>query len=196
MKRLHREIANSRTYQLSWRPNATNKTDERNFSRSVLRRLPAEVLYDAVRLATASDEQLQQYHTNPVATRAIGFSKVKKRKADNYALELFGKPARLLNCDCERSAEPSLLQIVYLRNDKEVLQMLDAKNSWLKQSAHSKASINDLVWQAYLRVLSRPPDRRESDIAAAHLHKADDADTGLRDLMWALINTKEFLVNR
>ena len=48
MKWLHREICNSRTYQLSWRPNATNKLDERNYSRSVIRRLPAEVAYDAL----------------------------------------------------------------------------------------------------------------------------------------------------
>lgn len=198
MKWLHRQIARSRTYQLSWRPNETNKNDERNYSRSVLRRLPAEVLVDAIAQATASDDGLKAYQKDPVTTRSIGHSSgFSNRAGSNFALNLFGKPARLLNCDCERSAEPSLLQTVYLRNDKDIQAMLNHPNGWLKQIAKTKMhDRNDLIRQAYLRTLSRLPDERERTIAHKHLETASDTLSGMRDLMWALINTKEFIVNR
>ena len=198
MKWLHREIVSSHAYQRSWRPNDTNKHDERNLSRAVLRRLPAEVLVDALAHATASDATLKALHQNPAATRAIGHaSGYSGKKAEAYAVTLFGKPARAINCDCERSGEPSLLQTVYLRNDQELLKMLDRNDGWLKQIARTKQhEPAELVRQAYLRTLSRPPDEREAAVGLAHLRDAGDTQSGLRDLLWALINTKEFIVNR
>lgn len=198
MKWLHRTIASSRTYQLSWRPNETNRHDERNFSRSVLRRLPAEVAYDALVQATASDDARKTLHTDPVSTRAIGVSSgfAGPRDVGNYAVVLFGKPARTINCDCERSAEPSLLQTVYLRNDPEVLKLLDRKDGWLQQVRAGDREAESLVRQAYLRTLSRMPDERERAASLKHLREAPDLISGLRDLLWALLNTKEFLVNR
>ncbi|HXG12828.1 MAG TPA: DUF1549 domain-containing protein [Gemmataceae bacterium] len=198
MKWLHRQITTSRTYQLSWRPNETNEHDERNYSRAVLRRLPAEVASDAVVLATASDDALKRLHADPAGTRAIGVASCfSPRDGSNYAVMLFGKPPRSINCDCERSNEPSLLQTVYLRNDQEILKLLDRKDGWLQQVARSRLRDPDeLVRQAYLRTLSRPPDEREAAIARKHLADAGDTSAGLRDLLWALINTKEFIVNR
>lgn len=112
-------------------------------------------------------------------------------------MSLFGKPPRTINCDCERSAEPSLLQTVYLRNDQEVLKLLDRKDGWLQQIARGKVRDPDeRIRQAYLRTLSRPPDEREAAIAKKHLSEAKDTVAGLRDLLWALVNTKEFIVNR
>lgn len=229
MKWLHRTIASSRTYQLSWRPNDTNQHDERNFSRSVIRRLPAEVAYDAVVHATASDEALKKLQAEPVNGRAIGVSSgfAGSREPGQYAVNLFGAPARTINCDCERSSEPSLLQTVYLRNDQEVLGLLDRNDGWLRQlvggstGAKGKAppkkkgkapaapvgkpgsvrgsiatEAEELVQQAYLRTLSRPPAEREAELALKHLQEAPDLVAGMRDLLWALINTKEFMVNR
>jgi hypothetical protein len=197
MKWLHREITRSRTYQLGWRPNDTNKQDERNFSRAVLRRLPAEVLYDALTHATASDQALEDLGKDPLSKRAIGFtSGYSNRGGGNYAVNLFGKPARVLKCDCERSSEPSLLQTVFLRNDQEVLKMLDRGDGRLKQVGREKdQDLKALVSQAYLRTLSRQPDSREVDVALTALREAEDTMSGLRDLLWALLNTKEFIVN-
>src|SRR5205085_11098384 len=65
IKRLHREIANSRTYQLSWKTNPTNQLDTRNFSHSMPRRLPAEVAYDAVKLSVASADELAKWKADP-----------------------------------------------------------------------------------------------------------------------------------
>jgi len=196
---LHRQIANSRTYQTSWRPTATNRLDERNFSRAVVRRLPAEVAYDAIVLATASDAARAQLDAAPANTRAIGAASSVSagRGGTNYAVGLFGKPARAINCDCERSADPSLLQTAYLRNDPEVFALMDRKDGWLKQLGADKAGEpKERVRQAYLRTLGRLPDERERAVAVGHLSAAPDAATGMRDLLWALLNTKEFIVNR
>ena len=73
MKWIHREITNSRTYQLSWKPNDTNLTDHRNFSRATARRLPAEAIYDAVRQATASSQQLADVYEG-LERRAIAIA--------------------------------------------------------------------------------------------------------------------------
>ncbi|HSI36960.1 MAG TPA: DUF1549 and DUF1553 domain-containing protein [Tepidisphaeraceae bacterium] len=194
---IHRQITTSRAYQASWRPNDTNRLDERNFSRAVIRRLPAEVAYDAVVLATASDAERAKLDADPVNTRLIGVSSahVSGRDPGGYAVTLFGKPPRAINCDCERSTEPSLLQTAYLRNDPDVLTLLDRKEGWIKQVASDKTLKNDdLVRQAYLRTLSRLPDENEMTVARGHL-SAGDRTAALRDLMWALINTKEFVVN-
>lgn len=199
MKWLHRTIVTSRTYQLSWRPNDTNRLDERNLSRAALRRLPAEVIYDAVVMATASDDDRKKLDADPVGLRAVGRSSgfAGSRQNDAYAVMLLGKPVRTTNCDCERSNEPALLQTVYLRNDPEVLKLLDRPEGWLKQVAKAKTTdAENLIQQAYLRTLSRLPDERESGVAKKYLTDAKDTQSGLRDLLWALINTKEFIVNR
>jgi hypothetical protein len=137
MKWVHRQIANSRTYQLSWRTNDTNRLDERNFSHAVLRRLPAEVAYDALQQATAADAQLVSLR-NDFANRAIGPNSTAGRGNPGvFALRVFGKPERATNCDCERVVEPSLLQALFLRNDQDVLKMIDRRDGWMAETAKS-----------------------------------------------------------
>ncbi|MCH7589207.1 MAG: DUF1553 domain-containing protein [Chloroflexi bacterium] len=139
MKWLHREILNSRTYQLSWRPNKTNTQDERNFSRAVPRRLPAEVVYDALIQATASNEKHAAMRTD-ITGRAIAIPGAGRRNRNSrgaqYALTIFGRSVRANNCDCDRSEEPSLLQTVYLQNDRDMYAMLTrARDGWLQEVA-------------------------------------------------------------
>ncbi len=138
MKWLHREIVNSRTYQLSWRPNDTNRLDQRNFSHAVLRRLPAEVAYDAIREATGSDATAAKMLTD-WRDRAIGIpgtGSPRPRAPRSTRSNVFGRSVRQSNCDCDRSNEPSLLQTVFLRNDNEVLAMVgDPRNGWVAQIA-------------------------------------------------------------
>ncbi|HVA48896.1 MAG TPA: DUF1549 domain-containing protein [Pirellulales bacterium] len=269
MKWLHREILSSRTYQLTWRSNESNRLDTRNFSHAVIRRLPAEVAYDAIVQATAATGKLENVRDG-LKDRAIGVSSSYSdlRKGGNYVLTLFGKPARVTNCDCERSNEPSLLQTIYLRNDQSMLGLLDRNDGWLKQidpaaarprkfleEEHAKLTTaiaqqeerlkeveNDgnrkdrknaerelerlrkqleqrdraldkekqrnadlppveaapeaLVREAYLRTLSRLPKDDEQQIAMRYLQESETPASGMKDLMWALLNTKEFIVNR
>jgi len=199
---LHRTIVSSRTYQLSWRPNETNLADRRNFSRALVRRLPAEVAIDALRFATATGEVQQQMTaaTDAVIGRMIGFPELGRGASGGYALRLFGKPAREQVCDCERSGEPSLLQTIYLRNDAETLTILDRKDGWLKQVAArgpdwQRKHAQQLVEEAWLRTLGRPPREDELTVGLEQLAAANDPAAGLRDLVWALINSKEFILN-
>ena len=140
MKWLHREIANSRTYQLSWQPNATNAKDERNFARCVPRRLAAEVAVDAIASAVASDEKAATF-VSTVKGRAIGVpgsnARTNNQGGNNllgFALQVFGRSIRESNCDCDRSMDASLLQTVYLQNDNAVLAAINGgRDTWIGQ---------------------------------------------------------------
>ncbi len=202
LKWLHREITNSRTYQLSYQPNPTNEQDERNYSRALVRRLPAEVTYDNLVFATATSQsqQAMQLDNSSVRNRQIGFPEERISRDAKYALTLFGKPPRAQACDCERSNEPSLLQTVYLRNDAQTLALLDRKDGWLaewkKQKPEAiKQQRDELIQEAWLRTFSRMPNEEERAIGREHLASAKDEISGLRDLLWALLNSKEFILN-
>jgi hypothetical protein len=142
MKWVHRTICNSETYQRSWRPNETNAGDERNFSRAVPRRLPAEMAYDALVMATVEDSRAATFVTE-LQGRALTLPGVPRgngrNTGPNYALTIFGRSLRENNCDCERSSEASLLQTVFLRNDQETLQMIDRRDGWISQIADELA---------------------------------------------------------
>lgn len=140
MKWLHREILNSRTYQLSWVPNDTNRSDESNFSRSVHRRLPAEVAFDLMVQATKNTKSNAAMVTD-MDQRAIRIPAPSRnnnagdRNSASYALTVFGRSLRETNCDCDRSEEPSLLQTIFMRNDGQLLTMIDASDGWLAEVA-------------------------------------------------------------
>jgi hypothetical protein len=218
-KWLHREICKSHAYQRSWKSNETNKLDTRNFSRAIPRRLPAEVAYDAIVMATAGDQELKKLADEP-KNRAIGLGNLTGlnrggggNRSSAYALAVFGRPSRATNCDCERSTEPSLLQTIYLQNDQETLSQIERGGGWLKQitkdegrrtkkeagdaqaEEDSAKRLAEVVREAYLRTLGREPMPEESARAVQHVHEAANMESGLRDVLWALINTKEFIVN-
>ena len=218
MKWLHREILRSHAYQRSWKTNATNKVDEKNFSRALVRRLPAEVVYDAILMATDSRERLEQYPSD-VADRAIGaggttnYSPKKGAKTPNgYALGIFGKPARQTNCDCERVMDPTLLQTIYTRNDPSLLSRIDDKKAtaWIEESfgirvgdrrtpeelkSLAEAGVAGVVREIFLRTLSRPPSGSELKTACSDVLGHSSPVGGARELLWTMLNTREFLVN-
>ena len=138
LKWLHREICLSRTYQLSWQPNATNAGDDRNFARSVARRIPAEVIYDAIKIATAGTDESQAL-CSLEADRAIDEAVVDSRRG-SYALNVFGRSIRESNCDCDRSLEPSLLQTVFLQNDGEMLAMISRPEGWVAEITNASTA--------------------------------------------------------
>ena len=197
MKWLHRQIVSSNTYQRSWQPNETNRADLRNFSRAIPRRMPAEVVYDGVKQAVAGTGELDEVR-NDLTRRAIGH--LSMRLAGTYAMHVFGKPDRAVNCDCERVNQPTLLQSVFLQNDPLMEQRLD-ESGWIHEIAaleETNRSIDrvKLVRTAWLRTVNRPPTSVETERAMRHLAAADSLSDGARDLLWALLNTKEFILNR
>lgn len=193
---LHRQIVTSQTYQRSWKPNATNREDRRNFSRAIPRRIPAEVVYDALKQVTVATDQQSEVRSD-LTRRAIGH--LSMRLAGTYAMHVFGKPERSANCDCERVNQPTLLQSVFLQNDPLVEQRL-ADSGWVAEIEQAEragkpldhGALAELIW---LRSLSRFPTAGEKQRAMAHLVQCESLAEGVTDLLWAVVNTKEFILN-
>ncbi len=197
MKWLHRQIVSSHAYWRSWKPNDTNREDRRNFSRAIPRRIPAEVVYDGLKQAVAASDQLDEVRSD-LTRRAIGH--LSMWLAGTYGMHVFGKPDRALNCDCERVNQPTLLQSVFLQNDPLVEQRLE-ESGWIQEiadleKAGEKIDRSKLVRTAWLRTVNRPPTQREIERAEKHLADVDSLSEGMRDLLWALVNTKDFILNR
>jgi hypothetical protein len=198
MKWLHRTIAGSDAYQRSRETNGSNRQDDHNFSRALVRRLPAEVAVDALLQATGNQRRLDSVATD-LKGRRIGLQPTADLSRTEYSLAVFGKPLRLVNCDCEREAEPSLLQSIFMRNDAETLAALNRPDGWLaelaKPGATEKTSAEALIREAYLRTVNREPSAVELARALQHLQGAKSLPAGMGDVLWALLNTQEFITN-
>ncbi len=271
MKWLHREITSSDTYQRSWQPTPSNKLDDKNFSHARIRRLPAEMVFDSIAMATASSTGQARFVAD-VDNRAIGPNASisgKTKAGDSYTLNTFGKPARLSNCDCERTSDPTLLQTIYTRNDPALLGLLDSTKrdgaGWIEElrrasspelapeklqalltkyeeerarfvqqrAEREKAQLPaekdrqkndgrlkdfdqriartrtelaaarnrkpvDLVRateEVFLRTVSRLPTATEMTQARQDIAAAKDPVEGIRELLWTMLNTREFMVN-
>ena len=192
MKWLHRQIVSSETYQRSWRPNKTNRDDIRNYSRAIPRRIPAEIIYDAMKQATAKTDQLEKVRTN---LKRRGTGHLSMRMAGTHAMKVFGKPDRAINCDCERVNQPTLLQSIFLQNDPLVRMRLD-NSGWISEVSESRQTdFSKLINDAWLRSVNRLPRQEEVARAKRHLSATPSTEEGLTDLLWALMNTKEFILN-
>ena len=196
MKWLHRQIASSRTYQRSWKPNETNRSDGRNFSRAIPRRIPAEVVYDAMKQVTAAAGEQDEVRAN-LRRRASGH--LSMRMAGTHAMKVFGKPDRSINCDCERVNEPTLLQAIFTQNDPLVRMRL-ADSGWITEIEDAEAAgeqldTSSLIEQVWLRTVGRLPTNADRERAVKHLGETPSVAEGIRDLVWAMMNSKEFLLN-
>ena len=190
LKNLVRTICNSQTYQLSSLPNEYNAGDKQNYSRYYPKRLPAEVLLDSIDAVTASKTT---FGGVPQSVRAV---QLPDTGFNSYFLTVFGKPENSSACECERSSEANLAQSLHLLNSSEVQGKLSAGDGRAAQLAGQKdRSREDKIRELYLRVYSREPVSEEMAVAVAHLEKSPDEKTAFEDILWALVNTKEFLFN-
>ena len=271
LKWLHREITNSHIYQLSWETNETNEHDRRNFSHAIPRRLAAEVVYDAITMATSNDEKAASFQ-NQLDARAIAIpgtvSQQNRRRGGNtmnFAMKLFGKSTRDSSCDCDRSAQTSLVQSVFMKNDRHIFEQIRHQDGWLenltagggdsekakaeskelarakaklknqqkafrkarnngnskelerlkrriksvetristiqkailkkKQESQDKLVIDEVITEAWLRTVSRFPTEAERARCRTYFESDPDKRNALTGMMWALLNTKEFIVN-
>lgn len=190
LKDLVRTICRSSTYQLSSIPNEYNATDKQNFSRYYPRRLPAESLLDAIDLATGTQTK---FGGLPLGTKAI---QLPDSGANTYFLAVFGKPEADTACECERSQEANLAQSLHLLNSSEVQGKLsDGAGRAAKLAADTSRTHEEKVRELYLWVYSREPVADELQVALAHLEKHENKQQAYEDILWALLNTKEFLFN-
>src|SRR5262245_24043561 len=152
---------NSRTYQLSSVPNESNADDEGNFARAIVRRLPAETLLDAQCEVLDAAAEFNGYPAGTRAGQVRGVQRVRTRdrkaaSADRF-LKTFGKPERLLACECERSNETTLKQAFTLIGDEGLNGLLANENNRLDALAGSDRSAEDVVAELYWAAVSRAP---------------------------------------
>jgi hypothetical protein len=193
MKDLVRTICKSTTYQLSAEPNAFNAKDKQNFSRYYPKRLNAEVLLDSVDYVTGSTTSFTGL---PTGSRAV---QIPDNGVNSYFLTVFGRPEGASACECERSMDASLAQSLHLLNSQEVQAKLSGGSGRAsKLSADEKESTQVKLKQLYRAAFSRDPLPDELAAAEAHISRAQTPDArkqAFEDVLWALVNTKEFLFN-
>lgn len=200
LRHLLRIILNSNTYQLASDSNETNRNDEINFSRAVIRRHSAEQLLDAISQILEIPLEFAAYPAGRRAGQLPGVSATRSRDkrqtdADRF-LTLFGKPPRLQSCDCERSEETTLGQTFQLVSGPMINRMLATRGNRLEKLLTSNqptaAVINELYWAA----LTREPTPDELDRMTRFIEEAKDRRTALEDFLWGLLNSNEFLLRR
>jgi hypothetical protein len=192
IRRLERDILNTRTYQLTAMPNESNRGDRVNYSHSYGRPIPAEVVLDVLNDALGSSEDFGA--DAPPHSRAIEVAS-NRVKAPHAArvFRVFGRPVRTTTCDCERPSGPALPQTLYVMSDPELLRKLT--DGRLRSLLAADVSDAERVDELFLATLSRFPDEREKQAALERIAAAETRAGGCTDVLWALINTREFILN-
>jgi hypothetical protein len=192
IRRLERTILRSHTYQQSALPNATNKHDRNSYARSYPRRLMAEVVVDVLNTALGTSEDFGA--DAPRGCRAIELA---PNRLQNPTLanvfRIFGRSPRTATCDCERAQEPGLPETLFLMTDANVLAKLTGGR--LKQLLSSGLTDAEVVDELFLAALSRLPTAKEKTRAVEHVQNKGNRPAGFVDVAWALINTREFILN-
>ncbi len=192
LKALMRAIMTSHLYQLSSEPNESNTADTRNFARSYRRRLSAESMADAITDITGLPTK---YPGLPEGSRAVH---AWTYKVDSRTMDAFGRPNSSSDCPCERNLKPAIGQALHLMNSNELhakLTSTDAR-SRVQRLATGGASPRDIVTELYFACYSRLPSDDEVQIATAAF--SDDPAArrrAIEDVLWALLNSAEFVFN-
>lgn len=204
LKALMRAILQSATYQRSSKPLPENQAEQRFYSRYYPRRLMAEVLLDAISQVTdvptefteiafkGADRQKTDFY--PRGTRAI---QLYDAAVGSYFLSSFGRNERQITCECERSAEPSMVQVLHLSNGDTINKKLQGKGSRVEQFLNSDLPTYSMIEQAYLVALSRFPTDHEMQRLLAVINETNAAERRLvvEDLFWSILSSREFLFN-
>jgi hypothetical protein len=206
LKHLVRIICKSRTYQLSAVPNGINQADRQTYARYYPKRMTAEVLFDAFHQVTGTTSTL--VHTGNdfglsgqplpadrhAPTRAI---MLPDESFASYFLDVFGRPERISPCECERGGESHLSQVLHLLNSKEVNGKVAAAGARAATLARDARPEEEKIEELFLWVFARKPTEKDMKLARAYIEKhADDKSIAYQDMLWALINSNEFLFNK
>ncbi len=190
LKHLLKTIAASAAYQRSSAARAGNARDTRNYARYFKKRMPAEVLLDAIGQVTGVPEN---FRGHPEGTRAI---QMWDSRLDVDFLETFGRPVRQSVCECERPTEGSVPQMLHLMNSFTMQERLTRDPSLVSSLAKSTKSEDEIVQELYLSALSRYPTAEELGVAkAAFTREKVTRKQGVEDVLWALLNSAEFILN-
>jgi hypothetical protein len=195
LKHLVQTICTSKTYQLSSVPNEFNKQDKQAYARYYPKRMSAEVLLDAICQVTNSPSSfggLPQDRNAP--RRAI---MLPDESFSSYFLDVFGRPQRSSACECERVGEANLAQALHLLNSDEVQNKLSRGDGRADQLAKDKRPDAEKVEELFLWAFAHKPTAAQLNAAMAHIAKnTQNKKAAYENILWALINTKEFVFNQ
>lgn len=187
-KQVVRDICASRTYQLSTRPNDTNATDDRNFSKAAIRRLRAEVLLDCISQVTEAQDKFSGL---PRGARAV---EIADGNTANYFLTTFGRATRTTVCSCEVKVDPNLSQALHLLNGNTAQRKIE-EGGVVKRLLQEGETPDQIIEDLYVRCLSRTPTGEELDKLNGFLKGDAKPQQVLNDVFWSLLNAKEFVFN-
>jgi hypothetical protein len=196
LRTLARDICNSRVYQLSAKPNASNKLDTRQFSHAHLRRLRADVLMDSIVSVTGVSVNLPGF---PAGTRGIDYYPRLSGGTEGPSFghpffETFGRSSRATICACETKKEPTLSQTLHLTVGNTVQSRLQAGGK-LKQLIESNATPAAALDDLFILALSRKPTAEETKELLALIAEDEKDQTVYEDIFWSLLNSTEFAFN-
>jgi len=189
LKHLMRTILASRTYALQSDPLPGNAADRKFFSHYYPRRLPAEVLADAITVATGVPDHYEGYADGLLAIQ------LPDPKVQSDFLDTFGRPERVTSCACERSGEVTMPQVLHLMNGEALERRLNDGEGRLQTLLKSGKTDREVVEQLFLATLGRSPSEEQWGAIESNLARSGDRAGVMRDLLWALVNAKEFLFN-
>ena len=187
VKHLMRSIMNSRLYQLDSQPTSENVTDGRFYSHYKVKRLGAETLLDGIDYATGV---LTKHPSLPLGTRAI---ELPDANTTNPFLMVFGKPKRASVCECERSPDENLAQALHVLNGDILAGKLADANGRVAKLVATTVPDEAKIQELYLSTLCRHPSREELETAQGLVASSPSPTDAYQDLLWALINSKQFL---
>lgn len=189
MKAFTRTLLMSRAYQLGSATDA-NRDDRQHFSHARPKAVPAEVLLDAISQTTGVPEKFNGW---PEGIRSI---QVWDNRMPSYFFRIFGRPVRATVCECERSNEPSISQALHLLNSPEVNAKIAHRQGTARKLADSPLSDDQITDEIYLGTLSRFPTDDERQLMKTAFEAASgNRRIAVEDILWSVLNTKEFLYN-
>jgi len=190
LKAFTRTLLKSQVYQLGSEANESNQDDQQNFSHAVYKALPAEALLDAISQSTGVAEKFNGW---PEGYRAI---QIWDNRMPSYFFTIFGRPVRATVCECERSGEPSISQALHLLNSPEIMAKIQHREGTARRLADSELTADELIDELYLTTLSRfPNDEERGLMREAFVGQEASRQAAVEDVLWALLNTKEFIFN-
>ncbi|HET6881426.1 MAG TPA: DUF1549 and DUF1553 domain-containing protein [Pirellulales bacterium] len=189
VKHVIRTIVTSNVYQLDSTPTEGNRQDRQNYARFYARRLIAEVLLDSVDQACGTHTRFDRVASS---ARAIDLP---HEGFGSYFLDTFDRPRRVTGCECERTGGATLGQVLLLSNSDEVEQKISSGDGIIAKLLAAKQPPAEMIDELYLGALSRLPTESERAKALAFVAQEQDPRPALEDVLWTLVNSKEFVFN-
>jgi hypothetical protein len=197
IRHIERVILLSRTYQLSAKVNDTNRLDKVNYAHAYIRPMMAESVIDVLNCALGTTETFGNDARPGMKAVEVGTSLIQNPQLA-YAFRIFGRPPRTTACDCERAMEPALPQKLFLMTDDGIFGpqgKVNRPTGRFQTLLKSSKTDDEVLDELFLATLSRLPNGKERQIYTENRQRVGSRREAMFDALWALLNTREFILN-